>query len=146
LHVNHWRELTEPARAAIAQLRQSGATLLSQTVLLKGVNDDVEVLERLMRDLASMGVRPYYLHHPDLAPGTAHFRLSLAAGRRLYAELTRRVTSVAAPTYVLDIPGGYGKARVAAGGVEPDGQGGWTIVDRNGEKRSYHDELEPPKD
>ena len=82
LHVNHARELTEPARAAIAQLREAGAVLLSQTVLLKGVNDNVDVLERLMRDLAGLGVRPYYLHHPDLAPGTAHFRLSLAAGRR----------------------------------------------------------------
>ncbi|MBM3553503.1 MAG: lysine-2,3-aminomutase-like protein [Alphaproteobacteria bacterium] len=146
LHVNHWRELTEQARAAIAQLRQAGAILLSQTVLLKGVNDDVEVLERLMRDLASLGVRPYYLHHPDLAPGTAHFRLSLAAGRRIYAELARRVTSVALPAYVLDIPGGFGKARIADGAAEPDGLGGWTIVDRNGEKRSYHDELEPLKD
>ncbi len=146
LHVNHWRELSEPARAAIAKLGQAGAMLLSQTVLLKGVNDDVEVLERLMRDLASLGVRPYYLHHPDLAPGTAHFRLSLAAGRRLYAELARRVTSVALPAYVLDIPGGFGKARIAEDAAEPDGQGGWTIVDRNGEKRSYRDELEPPGD
>ncbi|MFO1124446.1 MAG: lysine-2,3-aminomutase-like protein [Methylocystis sp.] len=146
LHVNHVRELTETARAAIARLRESGAILLSQTVLLKGVNDDVEILERLMRDLASLGVRPYYLHHPDLAPGTAHFRLSLAAGRRLYAGLSRRVTSVALPAYVLDIPGGFGKARIAEGAAEPDGQGGWTIVDRNGEKRSYRDELAPPND
>ncbi|MGD9658104.1 MAG: lysine-2,3-aminomutase-like protein [Methylocystis sp.] len=146
LHVNHGRELTESARAAIAQLRQSGAILLSQTVLLKGVNDNVEALERLMRDLAGLGVRPYYLHHPDLAPGTAHFRLSLAAGRRIYAELARRVTSVALPAYVLDIPGGFGKARIADGAAEPDGQGGWTIVDRHGEKRSYRDEFEPPKD
>jgi len=146
LHVNHSRELTESARAAIARLCAAGANLLSQTVLLKGVNDDVEVLERLMRDLASLGVRPYYLHHPDLAPGTAHFRLSLAAGRRLYAELARRVTSVALPAYVLDIPGGFGKARVADGAAEPDGSGGWTIVDRNGDKRSYRDEFEPPND
>lgn len=146
LHVNHGRELTEPARATIARLREAGANLLSQTVLLKGVNDNVDVLERLMRDLASLGVRPYYLHHSDLAPGTAHFRLSLAAGRRLYAELSRRVTSVALPAYVLDIPGGFGKARIADGAAEPDGSGGWTIVDRNGEKRSYRDELEPPKD
>ena len=145
LHVNHARELTEPARAAIARLREAGAVLLSQTVLLKGVNDNVEVLERLMRDLASLGVRPYYLHHPDLAPGTAHFRLSLAAGRRIYAELSRRVTSVALPAYVLDIPGGFGKARIAEGAVAPDGRGGWTIVDRNGEERSYRDDIAPPK-
>ncbi|AZG77132.1 lysine-2,3-aminomutase-like protein [Methylocystis rosea] len=146
LHVNHARELTEPARAAIAQLREAGAVLLSQTVLLKGVNDNVDVLERLMRDLAGLGVRPYYLHHPDLAPGTAHFRLSLAAGRRIYEDLSRRVTSVALPAYVLDIPGGFGKARVAEGSAAPDGRGGWTVVDRNGDKRSYRDELEPPQD
>lgn len=146
LHVNHSRELTESAREAIAQLREAGAILLSQTVLLNGVNDSVEVLERLMRDLAQLGVRPYYLHHPDLAPGTAHFRLSLAAGRRIYAELSRRVTSVALPAYVLDIPGGFGKARIAEGVAEPDEQGGWIIVDRNGEKRSYRDDLEPLKD
>jgi lysine 2,3-aminomutase len=146
LHGNHSRELTESACVAFAQLREAGAILLSQTVLLKGVNDSVDVLERLMRDLAQLGVRPYYLHHPDLAPGTAHFRLSLAAGRGIYAELSRRVTSVALPAYVLDIPGGFGKARVAEGAAEPDGQGGWTIVDRNGEKRSYRDELEPSKD
>ncbi|MBM3578046.1 MAG: lysine-2,3-aminomutase-like protein [Alphaproteobacteria bacterium] len=146
LHVNHARELTESAREAIARLHESGAILLSQTVLLKGVNDSVDVLERLMRDLASLGVRPYYLHHPDLAPGTAHFRLSLAAGRRIYAELSRRMTSLALPAYVLDIPGGFGKARVAEGAAEPDGQGGWIIVDRNGQKRSYRDDIEPLKD
>jgi lysine 2,3-aminomutase len=146
LHVNHARELTESACEAIARLHESGAILLSQTVLLKGVNDSVEVLERLMRDLASLGVRPYYLHHPDLAPGTAHFRLSLAAGRRIYAELSRRMTSLALPAYVLDIPGGFGKARVAEGAAEPDGQGGWIIVDRNGQKRSYRDDIEPLKD
>jgi lysine 2,3-aminomutase len=146
LHVNHARELTPSARAAIARLREAGAILLSQTVLLKGVNDSADVLERLMRDLASLGVRPYYLHHPDLAPGTAHFRLSLAAGRRIYAELSRRVTSVALPAYVLDIPGGFGKARVAEGAAAPDGQGGWTVLDRNGEKRSYRDDIESPQD
>jgi lysine 2,3-aminomutase len=146
LHVNHARELTDASRVAIARLRAAGAVLLSQTVLLKGVNNDVDVLEQLMRDLAQLGVRPYYLHHPDLAPGTAHFRLSLAAGRQIYAELSRRVTSVALPAYVLDIPGGFGKARVAEGAAESDGQGGWTVVDRNGEKRSYRDDLEPLKD
>lgn len=146
LHVNHPRELTEAARAAIVRLRAAGAILLSQTVLLAGVNDSVDVMERLMRDLAAAGVRPYYLHHPDLAPGTAHFRLSLAAGRRIYAELSRRVTSVALPAYVLDIPGGFGKARVAEGAAQPDGEGGWTIVDRHGDKRSYRDDIEPPQD
>ncbi len=146
LHVNHARELTDAARAAIARLRGAGAVLLSQTVLLAGVNDSADVLERLMRELALLGVKPYYLHHPDLAPGTGHFRLSLEAGRRIYDDLTRRLTSVALPAYVLDIPGGFGKARIAEGAAAPDGQGGWIILDRNGRKRPYRDDLETPQD
>ncbi|MEF3367397.1 lysine-2,3-aminomutase-like protein [Methylocystis sp. 9N] len=146
LHVNHARELTDAARPAIARLRASGAVLLSQTVLLKGVNDDADVLDRLMRELALLGVKPYYLHHPDLAPGTAHFRLSLEAGRRLYEELARRLTSVALPAYALDIPGGFGKARVAEGAARPDGAGGWLIRDRAGVWRPYRDQLEAPQD
>jgi len=138
LHVNHARELTVAARAAIGRLHAAGATLLSQTVLLAGVNDDVDTLERLMRDLIALRVKPYYLHHPDLAPGTSHFRLSLDAGRRLHAELTRRVTGIAAPRYVLDIPGGFGKAPVAE--AEPDGAGGWRITDHAGRVHLYRDD------
>lgn len=146
LHVNHARELTDAARISIARLREAGAILLSQTVLLNGVNDSAPVLERLMRELALLGVRPYYLHHPDLAPGTAHFRLGLESGRRIYAELAQRLTSVATPAYVLDIPGGFGKARIAEGAAAPDGQGGWIILDRNGGKQPYRDKLETPQD
>lgn len=139
LHVNHARELSAAARAAIARLRGAGATLLSQTVLLAGVNDDADTLERLMRDLVAVGVKPYYLHHPDLAPGTSHFRLGLEAGQALYAELERRVTGVARPTYVLDLPGGYGKARVAQGQAEKDGAGRWRVTDRAGRVHLYRD-------
>ncbi|MCC3244501.1 lysine-2,3-aminomutase-like protein [Methylocystis sp. WRRC1] len=138
LHVNHSRELAPAARAAIARLHEAGATLLSQTVLLKGVNDDADTLERLMRDLVALRVKPYYLHHPDLAPGTSHFRLSLDAGRRIHAELTRRVTGVAVPRYVLDIPGGFGKAPVSD--AETDGEGGWRIADRSGPVHLYRDD------
>jgi len=139
LHVNHSRELTTAARGAIERLRDAGATLLSQTVLLAGVNDDVDTLARLMRDLVALGVKPYYLHHPDLAPGTAHFRLSLDAGRMIYAELIRRVTGVAVPRYVLDIPGGFGKAAVSE--AEPDGRGGWRVADRAGRVHVYRDDA-----
>jgi lysine 2,3-aminomutase len=139
LHVNHARELNEPARAAIARLRDAGAALLSQTVLLAGVNDDVETLESLMRALLALQVKPYYLHHPDLAPGAGHFRLPLARGRKIYAELSRRVGGPALPAYVLDLPGGYGKVRVAGADAAPDGTGGWTIVDRAGRRHLYRD-------
>ena len=139
LHVNHARELNEAARAAIARLRDAGATLLSQTVLLAGVNDDAETLEALMRALMSLQIKPYYLHHPDLAPGAGHFRLPLARGREIYAALARRVGGPALPTYVLDLPGGFGKARVAEAEAAPDGSGGWEIVDRAGHRHLYRD-------
>jgi lysine 2,3-aminomutase len=141
LHVNHSRELTEAARAAIARLRAAGATLLSQTVLLSGVNDDAAVLESLMRDLLRLGVKPYYLHHPDLAPGTSHFRVGVEAGKAIHAELSRRLTGIGAPAYVLDIPGGFGKTPVA--GMEPDGTGGYRVTDRAGRVHSYRDDLVP---
>jgi lysine 2,3-aminomutase len=139
LHVNHSRELSQNARAAIACLRETGATLLSQTVLLAGINDDPAVLERLMRDLLTLGIRPYYLHHPDLAPGTRHFRMRIEAGRAIHAELARRLTGVGLPSYVLDIPGGFGKIPVSS--MEPDGSGGWRIADRAGRAHLYRDSL-----
>ncbi|WP_330082748.1 lysine-2,3-aminomutase-like protein [Methylocystis iwaonis] len=139
LHINHARELSAGACAAIARLRAAGATLLSQTVLLAGVNDDAAILEQLMRALLAQGVKPYYLHHPDLAPGTGHFRSSIAAGKILHAELARRVTGIGLPSYVLDIPGGFGKIPVSA--LEPDGAGGWRVLDRAGRLHLYRDDL-----
>ncbi|CAA7617793.1 Lysine 2,3-aminomutase [Candidatus Terasakiella magnetica] len=112
VHVNHPRELSPLARGALARLADAGLPLLSQTVLLKDVNDSVEILDQLMRALVRNRVRPYYLHHPDLAPGTAHFRPSLAEGRALMAALRGRLSGIAQPTYVLDIPGGAGKVPV----------------------------------
>lgn len=145
LHVNHPRELAAAAHEAIDRLRRAGATLLSQTVLLAGVNDDADVLERLMRELVSLGIRPYYLHHPDLAPGTSHFRLELQTGRALHAELARRLTGVAMPNYVLDLPGGFGKTPVSL--AEPDGVGGWLLPDRAGRIHRYRDgRLISPQD
>lgn len=139
LHVNHARELNEPARVAITRLRDAGVALMSQTVLLAGVNDDARTLEALMRALMALGIRPYYLHHPDLAPGSGHFRLTLARGREIYAALARLVGGPALPTYVLDLPGGFGKARVAEAQAAPDSAGGWTIVDRTGRRHLYRE-------
>lgn len=137
LHVNHWRELSPEARAAIAKIQNAGVSTLAQTVLLAGVNDDVETLERTMRSLVAARITPYYLHHPDLAPGTGHFRLSLEDGRKLYAELARRVSGIALPSYVLDIPGGYGKVPLQQSHLERDGNGGWRVIDRKGAAHSY---------
>ena len=111
VHANHPRELTPKMRAAVGGLVRAGIPVLSQSVLLRGVNDDAAVLETLFRGLVAMRVKPYYLHHPDLAPGTGHFRLGLDEGQRLVGALRGRVSGLCQPTYVLDIPGGGGKCR-----------------------------------
>jgi lysine 2,3-aminomutase len=109
IHVNHPRELSGPVRIALSRLVAGGLSLLSQTVLLKGVNDASAVLARLFTELVTLRVRPYYLHHPDLAPGTSHFRLPIARGQELVRSLRGTISGLAQPVYVLDLPGGYGK-------------------------------------
>lgn len=109
LHTNHARELTGSARTAVAKLVDAGIPLVSQTVLLKGINDDADTLEDLMRTLVELRIKPYYLHHGDLAPGTAHFRTTIAEGQALMRQLRKRVSGLALPTYVLDLPGAHGK-------------------------------------
>jgi lysine 2,3-aminomutase len=107
-------------------------------VLLRGVNDDVETLEALMRALVEARVKPYYLHHLDKAPGTSHFRCSIAQGQELAQALQERVSGLAQPAYVLDIPGGHGKAPLAAPGVRT-AEGSYEVRDREGVWRRYED-------
>jgi lysine 2,3-aminomutase len=112
LHANHPRELTPAARAACARIVDAGLPMLSQTVLLRGVNDDPATLGALMRAFVEMRIKPYYLHQMDHAPGTAHLRTSVAEGQALMRGLRGRFSGLCQPTYVLDIPEGYGKAPV----------------------------------
>ena len=112
VHANHPRELTGTARAGCARLVDAGIPLLSQSVLLRGVNDDSATLEALMRAFVECRIKPYYLHHGDLAPGTAHLRTTIAHGQALMRDLRGRVSGLCQPDYVLDIPGGHGKAPV----------------------------------
>jgi lysine 2,3-aminomutase len=142
LHTNHPRELTGAARAALSRLAEAGIPLLSQTVLLKGINDDADTLEALMRALVESRVTPYYLHHGDLAPGTGHFRTTIAAGRQLMEELRRRLSGLALPTYVLDIPGAFGKVPVLSH-TEPLGDGAWLVTGPDGETHRYDDCCSP---
>jgi lysine 2,3-aminomutase len=121
LHANHPRELTDAARNACGRLVAAGIAMVSQTVLLRGVNDDPDVLAALMRAFVEIRVRPYYLHHPDLAPGTGHFRLTIAEGQAIVAALRGRISGLCQPTYVLDIPGGHGKAPLGPSTVEAVG-------------------------
>ena len=145
VHANHPRELTGEARAACRRLAAQGAMLVSQTVLLRGVNDDVATLEALMRAFVETGVKPYYLHHPDLAPGTAHFRLPIAEGQAIVQALRARLSGLAMPTYVLDIPGGYGKVPVGPAAIRRDERGGYRIRDAQGVEHHYDDRVAKPR-
>jgi lysine 2,3-aminomutase len=147
IHANHPRELTPAMRASVGRLVSAGIPVLSQSVLLRGVNDDAAVLEALFRGLVAMRVKPYYLHHPDLAPGTGHFRLDIADGQRLVAALRGRVSGLCQPSYVLDIPGGHGKVPLAVSAAAPYGSsGGWIITDPAGGQHRYPPAAAGPDD
>jgi lysine 2,3-aminomutase len=137
LHANHPRELTPEARSACARLVEAGIVMLSQSVLLKGVNDDPEVLAALMRGFVETRIKPYYLHHPDLAPGTSHFRLTIAEGQALVAGLRGRISGLCQPTYILDIPGGHGKAVIGESAIQATGEGCYSISDYQGGIHAY---------
>ncbi len=112
LHANHPREFTPAARSAIARIIDAGIPMVSQTVLLRGINADADTLESLMRAFVELRITPYYLHHADLAPGTSHFRTTIAEGQELMRELRRRLSGLAQPTYIFDIPGGHAKVPI----------------------------------
>ncbi|WP_276119516.1 lysine-2,3-aminomutase-like protein [Pararhizobium qamdonense] len=137
LHANHPRELTEVARSACARLVDSGIVMVSQSVLLKGVNDDPNTLASLMRAFVENRIKPYYLHHPDLAPGTSHFRLTIEEGQALVAALRGRISGLCQPSYILDIPGGHGKTVISASTIEDNGGGCYTVSDFDGAEHAY---------
>jgi lysine 2,3-aminomutase len=122
VHANHAREFSEAARAALRRIQSAGLPLLGQTVLLRGVNDTEEALESLFRTMLRARVKPYYLHQLDPAPGTARFHVPIEEGQRLLRGLRGRVTGLAWPTYVLDIPGGHGKIPIGPTYLAADGQ------------------------
>jgi lysine 2,3-aminomutase len=138
LHANHPRELTPDARAACARLVDSGIVMVSQSVLLKGVNDDVATLDALMRAFVETRIKPYYLHHLDRAPGTSHFRTTIAEGQHLMRQLRGRLSGVAQPTYVMEVPGGLGKIPIGPGYLA-DHRGGYTVTDYQGQTFAYDD-------
>jgi lysine 2,3-aminomutase len=136
VHANHPREFSPDARAAIARLVDGGVPLVSQSVLLKGVNDKVETLAGLMRAFVENRIKPYYLHHPDLAPGTSHFRIDIEDGLALMRALRPRLSGLAMPTYMLDIPGGFGKVPLESVNVEKTAAG-HRIRDARGQWHDY---------
>src|SRR3569833_919438 len=125
VHCNHADELTEAAVARLRAMRRAGVTLLSQTGLLKGINDTLPALEALMRAFLKIGILPYYLHHGDLAKGTSHFRTTLSENLALVEALRGRLSGLAQPTYVLDLPGGAGKVPVTQALIADGGAYNW---------------------
>ena len=134
LHVNHPRELSDEARATCARVIDAGIPMLSQSVLLRGINDDAETLGALMRALVECRIKPYYLHHADLASGTAHLRLSIVEGQALMRALHGRYSGLCKPHYVLDIPGGHGKSPIGPVYLSADGN---QITDFKGARHVY---------
>jgi len=140
VHANHRNEFGPDAGRAIARLADAGVPMVSQSVLLKGVNDDVAAMAALMRTFVEHRIKPYYLHHPDLAPGTAHFRTTISEGLALMRQLRRELSGLEMPAYMLDIPGGFGKVPLESDHLElaPDGI---RVRDPAGAWHAYADPL-----
>jgi lysine 2,3-aminomutase len=136
LHANHARELTPDARAACAKMIDAGLPMLGQTVLLRGINDDAATLGALMRAFVETRIKPYYLHHADLAPGTAHLRPTITQGQAVMKALRGDLSGLCQPLYVLDIPGGHGKVPVGPSYLSADGT---RIEDPQGGLHGYKD-------
>jgi len=144
LHINHTQELTPDVRAAIKALHEHGISLLSQSVLLKGINNEAAILADLYRQLVALHVKPYYLHHPDLAPGTSHFRLSIQEGQKIMRALRGHLSGLCQPTYMLDIPGGHGKVPLTPCALETLPTGGYNVTDYKGTSHTYVPSTEKP--
>lgn len=137
-HFNHPREVTAAAAKACGRLADAGIPLGNQSVLLRGVNDDPQVMKELMHRLLAIRVRPYYIHQMDLVRGTAHFRTKVACGMEVMRTLRGHTSGLAVPHYVIDLPGGKGKVDVSSACVKDDGR---ALVFTNylGEEIEYRD-------
>lgn len=142
IHVNHADELTPGVAEKLAVLVDAGIPLLSQTVLLKGLNDCPKVLTGLFKTLLVNRVKPYYLHHGDLAKGTSHFRTSISRGQEIMKEMRGPVSGLCQPHYVLDVPGGHGKIPIGPQFIEQVSANGYEIMDINGKKQHYEEAIE----
>ncbi|MBF0563223.1 MAG: lysine-2,3-aminomutase-like protein [Alphaproteobacteria bacterium] len=137
LHCNHAREMSQATRDACRAIVDAGVPMLAQTVLLRNVNDNPATLSELMRTLVRNRIKPYYLHHCDMAVGTGHFRTTLAEGQGLMRTLRGAMSGLCQPLYVLDIPGGYGKVPVGPCYLHEDGLGTNFVEDPAGEQHLY---------
>lgn len=136
---NHPMEITPAAMDACGRMVDAGIPVGCQSVLLKGVNDNVETLKALFRGLVRMRVRPYYLHHPDPVGGTAHFSVPLKKGLAMMAQLRGHISGICLPYYMLDLPGGGGKVPLLPDAVTDMGGGRWLIRNYQGNRFEYYE-------
>ena len=137
IQFNHPAELTEQVKAVCAKLADAGISLGSQTVLLKGINDDPKVMMALMRKLLTLRIRPYYLHHPDVIKGTGHFRVDITVGLNIIAHLRGRLSGIGIPHYMIDLPGGGGKVALLPESIKRIENGMMEVAGLDGKTYSY---------
>ncbi|TFG62865.1 MAG: KamA family radical SAM protein [Spirochaetales bacterium] len=137
---NHPKELTAESRSAAETLISAGIPVANQTVLLRGINDDPDVLARLFHDLLTLGIKPYYLFQGDLAPGTSQFRVSLDKAFAIVERLQNLLSGLSMPQFAVDLPGGGGKVRLSRESVEFFSDGRYHIRSMEGELFSYPEE------
>lgn len=143
-HFNHPREITPDAISACSLFRKAGFMLLNQTVLLRGVNDDVEVMKELLCELVySVGAKPYYLHHCDLTRGLGHLRTTIDEGLQIMRGLRGHISGLCVPHYMLDLPGGDGKIPLGPNYVRDRSESQWHFDTYDGRTRSYHEAATP---
>ncbi|HIJ80258.1 MAG TPA: KamA family radical SAM protein [Desulfuromonadales bacterium] len=142
-HFNHPAEITSASEQACSLLADAGISLGNQTVLLKGVNDNIDTMRALTTGLLRIRVRPYYLHQMDLVRGTAHFRTSVATGLEIIRAMRGHVSGMAVPHYVIDLPGGKGKVALLPDQDERKGEF-LMLTTYTGEKVAYRDVTDPP--
>ena len=137
VHANHPSEFTGAGQLALGRIADAGIPMVSQTVLLKDVNDDARTLAGLMRAFVQNRVKPYYLHQGDLAPGTSHLRTGIADGRALMKDMRGSASGLCQPTYVLDLPGGYGKVPIGPCYIGETSSASWCVEDPQGGRHAY---------
>jgi lysine 2,3-aminomutase len=141
VQVNHPSELTPEVADCLAMIVDSGLPIVSQTVLLRGVNDSVETLEALCSALVALRVKPYQLFQCDLVRGTAYFRVPLERGVAIYTELTQRLSTLALPVYSVDAPGGGGKIALGSRSLEAKDGSSYLLEAPDGTVHRYPDET-----
>lgn len=142
IHFTHPDEFTEETKKACAMLADSGIPLGSQTVLLKGVNDNVETMTKLCHELLKARVKPYYLYQCDLVPGSSHFRTSIKKGVDIIDKMRGYTTGYAVPNYVIDAPNGGGKIRIAPDAIVGKADGNVLLRNYLGDIYRYPDVTE----